>query len=264
MIFHVEMLVTLIISCLVGIALLFIPRNPIIGIRIKETLSNRQIWNNTNRLMGGFMLCNTAGVIPFLYLSQYFVVIFLTTLLASLLIAVIYAKQASGCEQISLAFPKIVLKSYAILICFIVSIAFCLIIWNIIPDKMAPVYTPYRVTNGTLGQTPIGEYLFYNFYTQYEIIGIFSVLLGFMIYFGKKTSNSAIETINRFLNTILLLLLGSIVYFFVVNYATVLATKAASRTIQESFILTPIYYVAIALEIISLFLAVYYSIRTTK
>ena len=99
--FDVFLLIAFTVSVLTGAACMFVPRNPILGIRIAWSEYNDVTWKKSNKFLGILLIIvGIVSMITFFTISSDMAeIVFLVLLIASLLISVIYSKFVCAKEK---------------------------------------------------------------------------------------------------------------------------------------------------------------------
>lgn len=92
--FDVFLLIAFTVSALTGAACMFVPRNPILGIRTAWSEYNDDTWKKSNKFLG--ILLIIVGIVSmftfFTMSSDMAEIVFLVLLISSFLISVIYSR----------------------------------------------------------------------------------------------------------------------------------------------------------------------------
>ena len=92
--YEVFLLIAFIISIVVGVICLFVPRNPVVGVRISWAEYNDTTWKKSNRFTG--ILQVLVGIVSILswlvFSSSAAEKIFLTSLGLTIIVSIIYAR----------------------------------------------------------------------------------------------------------------------------------------------------------------------------
>lgn len=90
----VFLLIVFTVSVLTGAACMFVPRNPILGIRIAWSEYNDVTWKKSNKLLGILLIIvGIVSMITFFTMSSDMAeIVFLVLLISSFLISVIYSR----------------------------------------------------------------------------------------------------------------------------------------------------------------------------
>ena len=99
--FEIFLLIAFTVSVLTGAACIFVPRNPILGIRIAWSEYNDVTWKKSNIFLGILqIIVGIVSMITFFTISSDMAeIVFLVLLIASFLISVIYSKFVCAKEK---------------------------------------------------------------------------------------------------------------------------------------------------------------------
>ena len=99
--FDVFLLIAFTVSVLTGVACMFVPRNPILGIRTTWSEYNDVTWKKSNKFLGILLvIVGLVSMITFFTISSDMAeIVFLVLLIASFLISVIYSKFVCAKEK---------------------------------------------------------------------------------------------------------------------------------------------------------------------